>query len=357
MKKLAVVLALTSAFASFDAMAWGRDGHKAIGAIADKLLKGTKAQREIALLLKPGESLELVANWADCVKGTFCGEQTQEMVDYVNGNPQHDKYHYTNVPFQHDHYDDHGVGRTGVDIVQTLRQCIAVLQGKTDPELNPHKFTRRQALILLTHFAGDIHQPLHVGAAYVGKDSKFVVPKTQADVNETTIFDSRGSNNLLLDDARLTELAAAAIPPGEPVPVREGVRDGGNKSLTKPFHSYWDSTTVDYAFRRIQTRTPDQFATKVIGSNMSIPKIEGDPIVVPFAWANHSLFVAKQAFEGVVPGKLVPQTGRKGETYYTFALEVPANYPVPSSEIAKQQLIKGGYNLAGLLQAIWPEKG
>ncbi|UVW29586.1 S1/P1 nuclease [Massilia sp. H6] len=354
MKKLAVVLALTGAFASFDAMAWGRDGHKAIGAIADKLLKGTNAQKEINLLLKPGESLELVANWADCVRGTFCGEQTQEMLDYVSANPQHDKYHYTNVPFQHDHYDDHGVGRTGVDIVQTLRQCIAVLQGKLDPELNPHKFTRRQALILIAHFAGDIHQPLHVGAAYVGKDSKFVVPPTQADVNDTTIYDSRGSNNLLLDDARLGALAtAAAIPPGEPVPMREG----GAKSLTKPFHSYWDSTTVDYAFRRLQTSTPDAFATKVIGGNMTIPQIEGDPIAAPFAWANHSLFVAKQAFAGVVPGKMVAQTNRKGETYYAFTLDVPANYPVPSSEIAKQQLIKGGYNLAALLQAIWPEKG
>lgn len=354
MKKLAVVLALTSAFASFDAMAWGRDGHKAIGAIADKLLKGTKAQKEIALLLnKPGESLEMVANWADCVKGTYCGEQTAEMVEYVNGNPQHDKYHYTNVPFQQDHYDDHGVGRTGVDIVQTLRQCIAVLQGKTDPELNPHKFTRRQALILIAHFAGDIHQPLHVGAAYVGKDSKFVVPANQAEVNETAIFDSRGSNNLLLDDAKITSLADGLIGPGQPMPVREGVP----KALTKPFHSYWDSTTVDYAFRRIQVKTADQFADKVIGGNLQIPKIEGDPIVVPYAWANHSLFVAKDAFNGVTPGKLTPQTGKKGETYYTFALEVPANYPVPSSEIAKQQLIKGGYNLAALLQAIWPEKG
>ncbi|MEX5746389.1 S1/P1 nuclease [Massilia sp. X63] len=353
MKKLACVLALTSTFASFDAAAWGRDGHKAVGAIADRLLKGSVAQKQIQSLLLPGETLESIANWADCVKGSYCGPQTPEMLEYVNGNPQHDKYHYTNVPFQHDHYDDHGVGRTGVDIVQTLRQCIAVLQGKTDPELNPHKFTKRQALILLTHFTGDIHQPLHVGAAYVGKDGKFVAPRTQDEVNETAIFDTRGSNTLLLDDARLAELAKGLIPAGEPVPVKEGVP----QALTKPFHSYWDSTTVDYAFRRLQTRTPGQFADKATGGKPQIPVIEGDPITVPYAWANHTLFVAKQAFEGVTPGKLTPQTGKKGEVYYSFALEVPANYPVPSSELAKQQLIKGGYNLAALLQAIFPEKG
>ena len=38
--------------------------------------------------------------------------------------------------------------------------------------------TRRQALILITHLAGDIVQPLHVGAAFVDKDGRFVVPKT-----------------------------------------------------------------------------------------------------------------------------------------------------------------------------------
>jgi len=30
---------------------------------------------------------------------------------------------------------------------------------------------------------------------------------------------------------------------------------------------------------------------------------------------------------------------------------------VPSSAVAKQQLIMGGYNLAALLQEIFPEKG
>ena len=167
MKKLAVVLALTGVFASFDAAAWGRDGHKAVGAIADKLLKGSHAQRQIQALLLPGESLESIANWPDCVKGTYCGPQSPEMIEYVNANPKHSEYHYTDVPFQLEKYHDHGVGTAEVDIVQTLKQCIAVLQGKTDPALNPHKFTRRQALILLTHFAGDIHQPLHVGAAFV----------------------------------------------------------------------------------------------------------------------------------------------------------------------------------------------
>jgi len=349
MKKLACVLALASAFVSFDAAAWGGDGHRAVGAIADRLLKGTNAEKQIAALLQPGETLQSIANWPDCVKGTYCGPQSPEMVEYTNANPKHSEYHYTDVPFQLAHYHDHGVGTSEHDIVQTLKQAIAVLQGKTDPALNPHKFTKRQALILLTHMVGDIHQPLHVGAAFVSKDGKFVVPTTHAEVDEAAIFDSRGGNNLLLDDERLTRLSDAVIPPGEPKPIKEGVP----KALTKPFHSYWDSTTVDYAFRRIRTKTPDQFAEAAIAGKPLIQANTGELATWPYQWADDSLVASKTAYGDVVTGKLVPQTGKKGDTYYTFTLEVPDNYPVPSSQLAKEQLIKGGYKLAEVLKAIY----
>ena len=350
MKKLACVLALTSAFASFDALAWGNDGHRAVGAIADKLLKGTNAQKQMAALLLPGESLESIANWADCVKGTYCGPQTAEMVEYVNGNPKHSVYHYTDVPFQLEHYHAGEVGTDENDIVQTLQQAIAVLQGKTDPKLNPHNFSKRQALMLITHMTGDIHQPLHVGAAFVGKDGKFVVPKNHHEVDESVIFDSRGGNNLLLDDAKIAEFSAALIPAGEPKPVREGVP----QALTKPFHSYWDSTTVDYAMRRLSTRSPEKFAQVAIKSQPAVVRNSGEPASWPVQWADESLVLSKLAYQDVIVGKITPQVSKKGETYYTWSLEVPNNYPVPSSEIAKKQLIKGGYNLAALLRAIWP---
>jgi hypothetical protein len=198
---------------------------------------------------------------------------------------------------------------------------------------------------------GDIHQPLHVGAAFVGKDGKFVDPKLKAEIDETAVFDSRGGNNFLLDDAKLTSLVANlsnVIPPEEAKPVKEGVP----KALTKPFHSYWDSTTVNYAFRRIQTKTPEKFAQAAIDSKPAIAVPAGEPVTWPYLWAEDALVVSKQAFEGVTVGKIKQETSKKGETYYTWSLEVPQNYPVPSSQIAKEQLIKGGYHLAQLLQAV-----
>ena len=349
MKKLACVLALSTAFLSNDALAWGNDGHRAVGAIADKLIKGSRAEQQVSALLLPGESLESVANWADCVKGTYCGAQTPEMLAYVAANPKGGEYHYTDVPFQKTHYHDGEVGTAPDDIVQTLKQAIAVLQGKTDPARNPHGFSPRQALLLITHMTGDIHQPLHVGEAFVGKDGQFVVPSQHSDIDTISIFNSQGGNNLLLDDEKIATMGATQIP-GENKPAREGVP----KALTKPFHAYWDSTVVDYAMRRISTRTPEQFAQAVIDTKPIVATNSGDPASWPYQWANDALMVAKLAYAGVVVGPGIQQTSKKGEMYTTWNLEVPSNYPVPSSDIAKTQLIKGGYHLASLLQRIWP---
>ncbi len=348
MKKLACVVALTSAFASANALAWGSDGHRAIGAIAGKLIKGSNAEKQVGALLLPGESLESVANWANCVKNDFCGPRTWEMVAYVNANPMASRYHYTDVPFQKDHYHDGDVGTMPQDLVQTLKQAIVVLQGKTDPASNPHRFSKRQALLLLTHMAGDIHQPLHVGSAYVGADGKFVVPNKDTDIDAVSIFDSRGGSNLLLDDEKVAALGAQI--PGEEKRVRYGVP----KPLTRPFHTYWNNTAVDYAMRRIGTRTPETFAQKVIDSNPAVAKNSGDPVTWPYQWADDALVVAKLAYVDVKLGPGNRQVSKKGDVYYHWNIEVPANYPVTSSAIAKTQLIKGGYHLAALLQAIWP---
>ena len=101
------------------------------------------------------------------------------------------------------------------------------------------------------------------------------------DRDDALVFDSRGGNNLLLDDEKLAALSKGVIPAAEagdaPVVIKEGVP----KALTKPFHSYWDSTTVDYAFRRIKTRTPEQFADVAIASAPLVAKAKGDVATWP----------------------------------------------------------------------------
>lgn len=355
MKQLALILALSGAFASFNAQAWGNDGHRAVGAIADQLIKGSNAEKHVQALLLQGESLAAVASWADCVKGTYCGPQTEEMVAYTTANPLHSEYHYTDVPFQLSHYEDNAVGTHGHDIVQTLKQCIAVLQGKGDKTTNPHNFTQRQALLMLTHLTGDIAQPLHVGEGYVGKSGGFMVP-TKKQLEDKEAFATQGGNNLQLDDVKLTANSTQLIPaaPADDKPATPATPPRAPQ-LTRAFHSYWDTTVVNYAFRRIGARTPEQFAQLVIAGNPVVSPNSGDPVTWPYEWADQSLVVAKLAYTDVVPGVMYQQTSKTtGEAYNVWPLAVPDNYPVPTSAAAKTQLIQGGYHLASVLKAIWP---
>jgi hypothetical protein len=352
MKKLIIVAALGCAFVS-NAHAWGNDGHRAVGAIADQLIKGSNAEKRVQALLLPGESLEAVATWADCVKGTYCGPQNKEMTDYVGANPKHSEYHYTDVPFQLEHYHDHGVGTGDHDIVQTLKQCIATLQGKGDKDSNPHNFTQRQALLMLTHLSGDISQPLHVGEAYVAKAGGFMAPLTQAQLDAGEASATQGGNNLLLDDVKLAENSGKLIPP----PLADNVKSWPPRApqATRPLHSYWDGTVVNYAFRRIGARTPEQFAQLVIAGKPSVATASGDPVTWPYQWADQSLVVAKQAYHGLAPGPVSKQTSKTtGEVYNVWPVSVPEDYPVPTSAAARAQLTQGGYQLAAVLKAIWP---
>ena len=53
------------------------------------------------------------------------------------------------------------------------RECIRVLRGSSTA------FTRRDALRMLAHLVGDMHQPLHAGNAFVSASGplRFVVPE------------------------------------------------------------------------------------------------------------------------------------------------------------------------------------
>jgi hypothetical protein len=184
-----------------------------------------------------------------------------------------------------------------------------------------------------------------VGAAFVDKEGKFVVPKSEQDVDSLNIFDSRGGNNLQMDEAALKAASAKTIP---------GEDEEKPKYPTKPFHSYWDTTAVDYAMRRSSMRTVDKFTQWAIDGKPVVTLPKGDVATWPVQWANDSLAVAKQAYADVTVGVATKQTSRSGATYTVWAMTVPDSYPVPSSAIAREQLIKGGYNLAGLLQRIWP---
>ncbi len=60
--------------------------------------------------------------------------------------------------------DRDGVGRTDTDVVQMINYAVAQLRGKAPQMRIEVKLHDTEALWLLAHLVGDIHQPLHVGA-------------------------------------------------------------------------------------------------------------------------------------------------------------------------------------------------
>jgi hypothetical protein len=303
------------------AFGWGNQGHQTVGAVADRLIAGTHAAEKVRALLLPGESLESVSIWAECAKG-YCGPLTPEMRAFVAANPKHNDYHFTDLPFELTSYQEGAVGTTDHDVVRVLRQCVAVLRGPTSPDVNPHGFTERQALLLMTHLVGDVHQPLHVGTADMDTHDRYTVPATQSAVDEASIFSTHGDNYLLKGSGAL--------------------------------HAYWDTQAVKSAMTAAKVKTPAGFASYLIRRKAAVPPSTGDAAEWPTQWASETVKLSQRAHQGVEPHARETVRDRNGNPHLAWPVTVPGTYAVTAKTTARDQLWVAGSRLAVLLQAIWP---
>jgi hypothetical protein len=329
------VFCIVCCFVGFsEAFAWGEAGHKTVAAIADQLIEHSNASRQVNTLLLQGESLVKISIWADCIKGKSCNAKPEEILAYIATNPKHADYHYTDIPFQINTYQDGGVGTHDSDIVQILKQAISVLQGKAEMMNNPHQFTPRQALFLLVHLIGDLHQPLHVGVGYVGDDGLFVVPENTLLIDGRSINNTYGGNALLLSE----NLRPTRPPKGNP----------------NSLHAYWDTTVIENAMYRLHAKSPVEFAKLLLELNHETTINVGNPILWPYEWAKDTLAISKLAHAGLEIKNTMQLTGRNGDIFSAWIVSLPEGYAQRSSSIAEHQIIKSGYRLAALLKAIWP---
>lgn len=181
-------------------LAYGPTGHEIVGGIADQLLANTPTAARVNALID-GITLEKASVIADEIRGwdkngvdglaafpdySDHPKIDKQLRDFWRANPptqdlnsavpSHHWFHYTDVPVLNAaKYSDGKTGRSRWDIVHMINYCIAVLQGET-PENDPRKITKPVAVILLAHYVGDIHQPLHVGAEYFDEAGHAVDP-------------------------------------------------------------------------------------------------------------------------------------------------------------------------------------
>jgi len=292
--------------------AFAEEGHRVVGLVAELHLKSSRALAEVRKILRPEETLADAAVWPDTIK-------TPAYEDGDTGlfrleHPAQDTYHYTNIPFQSVRYGPDVPGARATDILQIIRECIRVLKGASNA------FTPREALRMLAHLAGDVHQPLHVGNAFVSAAGplRFALPAGPTGWRSTA-----GGNGLVY-----------------------GPQDRFN------LHSYWDAHVVNLAMRGDDVA---KYAARLMAEVPVAPewRDSGDPDSWPERWLNEGLIYAKDAHRDV---KLVAYAGsdETGRMPHRWRIEQPPGYDARARDRIRIQLAKGGYRLAALLKAVWP---
>lgn len=132
-------------FCQHEGHAWGLNGHRIVGEIAEKYL--TKKARKAVSAILGDESIAMSSNWADFIKSDKkynrfynwhfvnieAGKSCEEIKDFLSSDTATDAY--TRINF----------------LIEGLKQ------GSLPDSL------KKEYLKLLIHIVGDLHQPLHVG--------------------------------------------------------------------------------------------------------------------------------------------------------------------------------------------------
>ncbi len=319
------------------ALAWGPHGHQTVGGIADQLIAGTPTAKKVRAIL--GSNLQMASVWADCARaveskagqwaytnpGSFKDCAVYEnpasqaaLVAFVKRNAtrcgfmasyaqcRHKAWHFTDIPIQLKAYGADLPGAAPNDLVQAVAASITVLQGGKPPAAF-NIASRREALRLLVHFVGDLHQPLHVGSIYLTEDGKPMLPK---DEHEAKAHDNAGGNGIVLAKSKL--------------------------------HGLWDDV-------------PGKITTNLLagaGATLArdVPPATGPIGTWPMAWATDTLQAAPLAFQGLKIGAKV-NLGHGDQ--WPASAEEPA-YRRARENLQQAQMVKAGARLAQILTTLWP---
>ncbi len=145
-RHLLPMLALFGFIAGGPAAAWGPDGHRIVGDLAERRLSEA-ALAQVSLLVEdePEASLAGVANWPDEVRNQPEWQHTRS-------------WHYVNLPDLECRLDAARDCPDGQCIFGAITAQRAILaDGSAARE------DRTAALKFLVHLVGDVHQPLHAG--------------------------------------------------------------------------------------------------------------------------------------------------------------------------------------------------
>jgi hypothetical protein len=303
------------------AFAWGAQGHHAIGDLARTLLT-PKARAHVVAILG-NDDLGAIASWADDVRsadrgsGPLVGDADAALVN--SEFPHNASWHFVDLPLGMTRYPSGPSPFTSDnDIVHAINRCLGVLDG-TGPK-TPPQLSKLDALKFLAHFCGDITMPFHVSSGYYRVDPDGTVHLVTDPAAAVGLPDDRGGNSLFFGPDRYDEL-----------------------------HGYWDFDMVkDYA----GTSDPEVLASKLAPLvNAKDWADSGDYHQWAAHWAADSLIAARSAYQGFTFGKA--EVGSNGNIQKIPIVLDLDSYTSTNEPLAGQQLAKGGFRLAEILNRLW----
>jgi hypothetical protein len=125
---------------SSSALAWGPEGHSLVARLAAAHLTPAAAAR-VKEILGPDVTMASIASWADQIR---------------NARRETSPWHFVDIPISEKHLDmarDCAKHDCVIAKIGDFRKTLA------DPATDPVQ--RKEALMFLVHFIGDMHQPLH----------------------------------------------------------------------------------------------------------------------------------------------------------------------------------------------------
>jgi hypothetical protein len=311
---LATVAALAAAPSGYS---WWDVGHKAMAIEATALLK--PAARAHVKSILGTDDLASAATWMDELKearyhaGPLATDP--EALHFNHVFPHNSDWHFVDLPLGLPAYDPNSGFSRPDDLVHMLSASIDVLEGHGDPNI-----TKPEALWMLVHFCGDIHQPLHVANGFF------------------RVSDS-GVPTLVTDPAEAEGLSND----------KGGNCERFGKAKSDVLHAYWDGILVEkFSGGKDPVKVATLLSADAAQSGASWADA-GDYHLWPGLWATESILAARTAYAGLSYGnvELDPRGGIR-----TIWVTLPTDYDRTALPLARERLAKSGYRLAELLNAI-----
>jgi len=171
--------------------AWGVEGHRLVARMAQDMLTPAAAAR-VEATLAPGETIAALASWADEVRRT---------------RKETAPWHYVNIE----------INSSGLEMKRDCpaQDCVIskIEQFRKqwrDPSLPAGQ--RREALLFLVHFVGDMHQPLHCADNHDEGGNELTVDFEGARLNLHRLWDSGLLDHMPPEDQLYVTLERAMTP-------------------------------------------------------------------------------------------------------------------------------------------------